>query len=114
MSYRVLVTRSPQSMNSSQLRLRHSPRQTMLRPHVKITIYDFVIIFKDGVSKDEIQKFKDDVTSEGGELGDTYEGPISGFSANIQPQTLLDFLVQACEPDSVIKRIELKSVVTTQ
>ncbi|KAJ4483436.1 hypothetical protein J3R30DRAFT_3448447 [Lentinula aciculospora] len=74
----------------------------------------YIVTFKDGVSQDEIQKFKDEVTSGGGELGHMYDGLISGFSAKIQPQTLQAFQQQAGLSDSIIENIEPDSIVTTK
>ncbi|KAJ3790722.1 hypothetical protein GGU11DRAFT_861108 [Lentinula aff. detonsa] len=75
---------------------------------------NFIVTFKDSASKDEIQKFKDEVTSGGGELGRTFDGLINGFSAKIQPETLQLFQQQASISDSVIENIEPDSIVTTQ
>ncbi|KAJ3866583.1 hypothetical protein EV359DRAFT_79424 [Lentinula novae-zelandiae] len=90
----------------------HSP--TLSRSSTTPVMSNYIVTFKDGVSKDEIQKFKDEVTSEGGEIGHTYDGLISGFSAKIQPQTLQAFQQQASISDSVIETIEPDSTVTIQ
>ncbi|KAJ3735680.1 hypothetical protein DFJ43DRAFT_1150912 [Lentinula guzmanii] len=66
---------------------------------------NFIITFKDSATKDEIQKFKDEVTSGGGELGHTFDGLLNGFSAKIQPETLQLFQQQASISDSVIENI---------
>ncbi|KAJ3777818.1 hypothetical protein FB446DRAFT_715758 [Lentinula raphanica] len=75
---------------------------------------NFIVTFKDGVSQEQIQQWKDEITSGGGKLGHEFDGLITGFSAKIQPQTLQLLQQQASLTDSIIENIEPDSIVTTQ
>ncbi|KAF9071712.1 hypothetical protein BDP27DRAFT_1446192 [Rhodocollybia butyracea] len=73
----------------------------------------YIVTFKDTASPEEIKKFKEERFT-GGELGHSYDGLISGFSAKIQPQTLQFFEQQKGLTGSVIANIEKDQTVTTQ
>jgi len=73
----------------------------------------YIVTFKDNASPEAIQKFKEEVTSGGGELGHSYDGLITGFSAKIQPETLQSFQQNASLTDSIIANIEKDQKVST-
>ncbi|KIK67440.1 hypothetical protein GYMLUDRAFT_257319 [Collybiopsis luxurians FD-317 M1] len=75
---------------------------------------NFIITFKQGVTKEKIQEFKNEVTSGGGDINRDFDGLVTGFAAKIQPQTLQAFKDNASLDDSPIEFIEPDSEVTTQ
>ncbi|KAF5393532.1 hypothetical protein D9757_000578 [Collybiopsis confluens] len=66
---------------------------------------NFIITFKENASGEDIQKYKDEVTSEGGEINREFNGLMTGFSAKIQPQTLQAFKEKASLDGSPIQFI---------
>ncbi|KAJ7595045.1 hypothetical protein C8J56DRAFT_928269 [Mycena floridula] len=67
----------------------------------------YIVVFKDGVTKDQIQKYADDIKTNGGEIGHTYDS-MNGFSATIPDaslsslQSLVGDVVEFIEPDGVV------------
>jgi len=68
----------------------------------------FIVVFKDGVTKDQVKKYADDVNSKGGSVTQQWD-IINGFAANI-PESFLSSL----QGDDCIKYIEPNGKVTTQ
>ncbi|THV05060.1 hypothetical protein K435DRAFT_961453 [Dendrothele bispora CBS 962.96] len=66
----------------------------------------FIVTFKDGVSQDEIKKYVEQVNGSGGKVYHNYDGVITGFAAEIPPQTLQAFQKQQSLTDSIIQGIE--------
>ncbi|KAI0769792.1 hypothetical protein BD413DRAFT_613804 [Trametes elegans] len=71
----------------------------------------FIVVFKDGVSQAEIDKFANDVNENGGQVKNRYDSVLRGFSAAIPESFLLR--LQSFQ-GSVIDYIEPDSTVTTQ
>jgi len=68
----------------------------------------FIVVFKDGVSKEQIKEYAEKVKHSGGKV--THElDLINGFAADI-PQNFLNNL----QSDSLIKYVEPNGEVTTQ
>jgi len=69
----------------------------------------FIVVFKDGVRKEQVDKYVDDLHSNGGAVTHRYTAVLNGFAANI-PETFLKNL----QGDDLIKYIEPNGQVTTQ
>jgi len=69
----------------------------------------FIVVFKDGVTDEQIKQRIDDVKSNGGAVTHQYSTVLKGFTANI-PESYFGNL----QRDDIIKYIEPNSVVTTQ
>ncbi|KAK7045591.1 hypothetical protein VNI00_007423 [Paramarasmius palmivorus] len=70
----------------------------------------YIVVFKEGVTKDQISKYVNEVNSNGGKVHHEY-GTLNGFSATIPEAQLQSF--QSLQGD-VIEYIEPDSTVTTQ
>jgi len=70
----------------------------------------FIVVFKDGVTKDQINKYVNEVNNNGGKVTHRYES-LNGFAANIPESFLTSFRADA---DGLIKYVEPNGVVTTQ
>lgn len=73
-------------------------------PHQK-----YIVVFKKSASKDQIQKYKDDLATNGGTVTHDYGSTLNGFAAEIP-----DSFVSQLQPNDVIDYIEPDGVVTTQ
>ncbi|KAJ3512093.1 hypothetical protein NMY22_g15436 [Coprinellus aureogranulatus] len=69
----------------------------------------FIVVFKEGVTSDQITKYANDVKAAGGEIKDRYDegaGILNGFSATIpasfHANLAADDLVDYIEPDGVV------------
>ncbi|EEB93134.1 hypothetical protein MPER_08254 [Moniliophthora perniciosa FA553] len=71
----------------------------------------YMVVFKDNVSKEQIQKYVSEVNSNGGKVHHEYGSTLNGFSATIPDQFLQS--LQSLQGD-VIEHIEPDSTVTTQ
>jgi len=69
----------------------------------------FIVVFKDGVTQDQVQKYADSLHSNGGTVTHRYGAVLNGFAANI-PESFFKSL----QGDDLIKYIEPNGVVTTQ
>ncbi|KAF7361909.1 Protease propeptide/inhibitor [Mycena venus] len=74
----------------------------------------YIVVFKSTASQEDISKFKETVTSEGGEIGQTFATTMKGFSATLSQKTLTQFNSLQEDPNSPIDYIEPDGVVTTQ
>ncbi|THH27850.1 hypothetical protein EUX98_g6342 [Antrodiella citrinella] len=72
----------------------------------------YIIMFKDSATPEQIQKYAQDVSSNGGAVHQVYDASIKGFSASI-PDAYFQQL-QSSLTDSPIAVIEPDGVVTTQ
>ncbi|KAI0645521.1 protease propeptide/inhibitor [Trametes meyenii] len=71
----------------------------------------YIVVFKDHVPQSEIDKYANEVNSNGGAVGQRYNTVLKGFSATI-PESYLTQL-QSFQGD-IIDYIEPDSIVTTQ
>ncbi|KAL1748669.1 hypothetical protein HDZ31DRAFT_60117 [Schizophyllum fasciatum] len=68
----------------------------------------YIVVFKEGVTKDQIQKHADEVNNAGGEVTQVFDSILNGFSAKITPdhlQSLNNFVggdIDYIEPDGVV------------
>ncbi|KAL1682702.1 hypothetical protein EV122DRAFT_259108 [Schizophyllum commune] len=68
----------------------------------------YIVVFKQGVTKDQIQKHAEQVNQNGGEVLNVYDSILNGFSAKITPehlQSLNSFVgddIDYIEPDGVV------------
>jgi len=74
----------------------------------------YIVVFKHTASKEDIDKFAESVTDDGGEIIHKYETGLKGFAANLSENTLAKFNSFQKESDSIIDYIEPDGVVTTQ
>ncbi|TFK54335.1 protease propeptide/inhibitor [Heliocybe sulcata] len=72
----------------------------------------YIVVFKQSASQEEIDKYAQDINSNGGEIKDRYDSIMKGFSATIPAQFLLQ--MQNSLQDGPIDYIEPDGVVTTQ
>ncbi|KAF5348680.1 hypothetical protein D9758_006848 [Tetrapyrgos nigripes] len=69
----------------------------------------FIVTFKDSVSKEDLKKYKDQVKDAGGKIYQEYDGVLTGFAAEIPPQTLESFkslqgdVIEGIEPDGEVR-----------
>ncbi|KAF8963402.1 hypothetical protein BDZ97DRAFT_1919835 [Flammula alnicola] len=76
----------------------------------------YIVVFKDGVTSEQITKYADEVKATGGEIKQRYDedgGILNGFSATIT-DSFLQSLQSLALQGGVIDYIEPDSVVTTQ
>jgi len=71
----------------------------------------YIVVFKDGVTAEQIDQYAKDVNENGGEVTHRYGDGLNGFAASI-PQQYLQSL-KSLQGD-VINYIEPDGVVTTQ
>ncbi|KAF9024809.1 hypothetical protein BDZ89DRAFT_1162022 [Hymenopellis radicata] len=67
-----------------------------------------IIMFKDGVSQDQIKEYISQINNGGGEVTQTYGALIPGFAAKVTPDQLTTFqslsgdIIASIEPDTVV------------
>ncbi|KAJ7102679.1 hypothetical protein C8R43DRAFT_1141155 [Mycena crocata] len=81
-----------------------------LLPARRALIGKYIVVFKEGVTKDQIEKFKEEISQKGGNIEKELDN-INGFSATIPEGFLSEFQSSA---NAVIDYIEPDGVVTTQ
>jgi len=69
----------------------------------------YIVVFKDHVTPDEINKYAEEVQEQGGKIGHRYNSVLKGFSA-----TIPDSYFAQLQQSDVIDYIEPDGVVTTQ
>ncbi|KAJ7703205.1 hypothetical protein B0H17DRAFT_1042250 [Mycena rosella] len=74
----------------------------------------YIVVFKSTASQEDIDKFAESVSSDGGEVIHRYDSTMKGFAAKLSPNTLTKFNSLQAEKDSIIDYIEPDGVVTTQ
>ncbi|TRM69802.1 hypothetical protein BD626DRAFT_475341 [Schizophyllum amplum] len=83
----------------------HSPAPT--NPHI-MSADKYIVVFKQGVSQEQIKKHADQVNQNGGEVTQVYDTIMNGFSAKISPehlQSLNSFVgdeIDYIEPDGKV------------
>ncbi|RPD59777.1 protease propeptide/inhibitor [Lentinus tigrinus ALCF2SS1-6] len=71
----------------------------------------YIVVFKDNVSQNDIDKYAQEVAENGGQVNQRYDTVLKGFSASI-PDSYLQQLQSFT--GSVIDYIEPDGIVTTQ
>ncbi|KAI5120293.1 hypothetical protein M0805_005799 [Coniferiporia weirii] len=71
----------------------------------------FIVVFKDGVTSEQIEKYAEEVNSNGGQVYRRFDTLLNGFAATIPEQLLTQF---SSLQGSVVDYIEPDQVVTTQ
>ncbi|KAF8492304.1 protease propeptide/inhibitor [Gautieria morchelliformis] len=72
----------------------------------------YIVIFKNNVSQDRVNKYATDVTENGGSVTNRYDSVMKGFAATIPDQYLTT--LQSLQGGDEIDYIEPDSTVTTQ
>ncbi|KAK7692622.1 hypothetical protein QCA50_004255 [Cerrena zonata] len=73
----------------------------------------YIVVFKDSASQAQIDKYAQDVESNGGNVGHKYDSALRGFSAAI-PDAFLQTLQAQGLADGIIDYIEPDGTVTIQ
>ncbi|KAH8083775.1 protease propeptide/inhibitor [Cristinia sonorae] len=73
----------------------------------------YIVMFKDSATEADIQKYAQDIGSNGGAIHNTYDSVVKGFSASI-PEAYFQTLQASLGSNSPIDIIEPDGIVTTQ
>jgi len=68
----------------------------------------FIVVFRDGVTQEQIKEYINEVNENGGKVTHEYEA-LNGFAANLPESFLHNF-----KSNDLIKYVEPNGVVTTQ
>ncbi|KDQ57619.1 hypothetical protein JAAARDRAFT_35312 [Jaapia argillacea MUCL 33604] len=69
----------------------------------------YIVVFKESTTPEQINKYADEVSSNGGQVSQRYDSVLKGFSA-----TIPDAFLQQLQGSDVIDYIEPDGIVTTQ
>ncbi|KAJ6625651.1 hypothetical protein B0H10DRAFT_2211922 [Mycena sp. CBHHK59/15] len=65
----------------------------------------YIVVFKSSASKEDIEKFAQTVSGDGGEVTHRYDSLMKGFAATLNEKTLQQFQSLQSEDDSIIDYI---------
>ncbi|KAF8157022.1 protease propeptide/inhibitor [Crassisporium funariophilum] len=69
----------------------------------------YIVVFKNGVTKEQIDQYVNNVNKNGGEVGHRWDSILNGFSA-----TLPESFLMSLQNDELIEYIEPDGIMTTQ
>jgi len=71
----------------------------------------YIVVFKDGVSDEDIKKYAEQVNSQGGQVTNVYDTVLRGFAAEMPQEMLMEF---KSLQGGIVDYIELDGMAYTQ